>query len=139
MRGILCLDDFGTAAAKYLPRPLFGYIGGAAETNLSLCSNREVFAEYRFVPRAMVDISMRSTQRELFGATHDSPFGIASLGLSALTAYRGDIVLARAAASAGVPMILSGSSLIRLEDVAAASPQAWFQAYLPGDVPTQNP
>lgn len=30
-------------------------------------------------------------------------------------------------------MIMSGSSLIRLEEVAAASPQAWFQAYLPGD------
>jgi L-lactate dehydrogenase (cytochrome) len=31
-------------------------------------------------------------------------------------------------------MIMSGSSLIRLEDVASAdSPGAWFQAYLPGD------
>ena len=30
-------------------------------------------------------------------------------------------------------MIMSGSSLIHLEDVAAASPAALFQAYLPGD------
>jgi L-lactate dehydrogenase (cytochrome) len=50
-----------------------------------------------------------------------------------LTAYRGDLVLAQAAAEANVPMIMSGSSLIRLEEVAAASPAAWFQAYLPGD------
>src|SRR6185437_12659164 len=41
--------------------------------------------------------------------------------------------LAAAAAQANVPMVMSGSSLIRLEDVAAASSSTWFQAYLPGD------
>jgi len=44
-------------------------------------------------------------------------------------------VLAAAAEAANIPMIVSGSSLIRLEEVARASPGAWFQAYLPGDVP----
>lgn len=133
LRHILCLDDFETAAAAHLPRPLFGYIAGAAETNLSLRGNRESFDQYRFVPHVLVDISRRSTQRALFGQTYNAPFGIAPLGLSALTAYRGDIVLASAAARAGVPMIVSGSSLIRLEEVADVSRQAWFQAYLPGD------
>ena len=133
LRRILCLDDFEPAAAAHLPRPLFGYIAGAAETNLSLRGNRESFDQYRFVPRVLVDISRRSTERTLFGHTYSAPFGIAPLGLSALTAYRGDIVLALAAARAGVPMIMSGSSLIRLEEVADVSRQAWFQAYLPGD------
>jgi L-lactate dehydrogenase (cytochrome) len=133
LRRILCLDDFEEAAAAHLPRPLFGYIAGAAETNQSLRGNRESFSHYRFVPRVLVDISRRSTQRTLFGHTYNAPFGIAPLGLSALTAYRGDMVLASAAARAGVPMIMSGSSLIRLEEVAAVSRQAWFQAYLPGD------
>ena len=43
-----------------------------------------------------------------------------------LAAYRGDLVLARAAADAGVPMIMSGSSLIALEEIARANPEAWF-------------
>jgi L-lactate dehydrogenase (cytochrome) len=133
LRRILCLDDFEQAAAAHLPRPLFGYIAGAAETNQSLTGNRESFSQYRFLPRVLVDISRRSMQRVLFGQPYDAPFGIAPLGLSALTAYRGDIVLASAAARAGVPMIMSGSSLIKLEEVAAVSRQAWFQAYLPGD------
>lgn len=34
-----------------------------------------------------------------------------------------------------VPMILSASSLIPLEDVHAVNPAAWFQAYLAGDQP----
>ncbi|EWS66122.1 (S)-mandelate dehydrogenase [Hydrogenophaga sp. T4] len=135
LRNILCLDDFEKAAAAYLPRPLFGYVSGAAETNLSLRSNRQSFERYRFVPRTLVDISQRSTAQTLFDQTYDAPFGIAPLGLSALTAYRGDLVLAAAAARAGIPMIMSGSSLIPLEEVATASPQAWFQAYLPGDDP----
>ncbi|MCO8649008.1 alpha-hydroxy-acid oxidizing protein, partial [Burkholderia multivorans] len=49
------------------------------------------------------------------------------------SAYRGDIVLARAAQAAGIASIMSGSSLIPLEAVAAAAPSTWFQAYLPGD------
>lgn len=134
MRSILCLDDFEVAAAAHLPRPLFGYVAGAAETNRSLRGNRESFEALRFVPRVMVDISRRSATRTLFGHAYAAPFGIAPLGLSALTAYRGDVVLATQAARANIPMIMSGSSLIRLEDVAAASPQAWFQAYLPGDM-----
>jgi len=54
------------------------------------------------------------------------------MGLSALSCYRGDIVLARAAEQAGIPMIMSATSLIRLEEVKQAAPKAWFQAYLPG-------
>ena len=50
-----------------------------------------------------------------------------------MTAYRGDLVLARGAARANIPMVLSGSSLIPLEEVAAEAPSSWFQAYLPGD------
>ncbi|MCK6423131.1 MAG: alpha-hydroxy-acid oxidizing protein, partial [Aquabacterium sp.] len=45
-------------------------------------------------------------------------------------------VLTQAAARENVPMIMSGSSLIRLEEVVQANPDAWFQAYLPGDEPS---
>ncbi len=76
----------------------------------------------------MINIAGRSTATTLFSQQFAAPFGIAPLGLAALTAYRGDLVLAKAAAAAGIPMIMSGSSLIRLEEVVAVYPQAWFQA-----------
>jgi L-lactate dehydrogenase (cytochrome) len=59
------------------------------------------------------------------------------MGICAMTAYRGDLVMARAAAAEGGLMIFSGSSLIRLEEVFDATREAppWFQAYLPGDEP----
>jgi L-lactate dehydrogenase (cytochrome) len=83
----------------------------------------------------MIDISKRSTACNLFGQAYAAPIGISPMGLSALSGYRGDIAQARAAAAGNIPMIMSGSSLIRLEEVAAIAPQTWFQAYLPGDMP----
>jgi L-lactate dehydrogenase (cytochrome) len=133
MRHILSLDDLEKAARRHLPRPIFGYVYGAAEDNLSRDDNRQVFTEYRFVTRVLRNVSARSQATELFGRTYAMPFGIAPMGISALIAYRGDLVLARAARQIGVPMIMSGSSLIRLEEVFEANPDMWFQAYLPGE------
>jgi len=133
LRELLCLDDFEIAARKHLPRPIFGYVAGAAETNWSLDDNRAAFAEYGFVPKVLVDVSGRSQVTSLLGHTYASPFGIAPMGISALSAYRGDLVQARAAAAANIPLIMSGSSLIPMEDVAREGATTWFQAYLPGD------
>ncbi|MBA9035875.1 alpha-hydroxy acid oxidase [Rhizobium leguminosarum] len=129
----LCLDDFERAAKRHLPRPLFGYVAGASETGASLRYNREELANYAFLPRVLRDVSQRSTRTTIFGESYSAPFGIAPMGISALMAYRGDLVLAQGASQAGIPMIMSGSSLIRLEDVVASAPGTWFQAYLPGE------
>ncbi|MBB5693695.1 alpha-hydroxy acid oxidase [Muricoccus pecuniae] len=133
LRSVLALDDFEPAARRKLPRPLFGYIAGAAETNSSLKDNRGVFGEWAFRPRYLVDVSRRSMVTSLFGRECSAPFGIAPMGISAMMAYRGDLVLARAARDANIPMIMSGSSLVPLEEVVREAPDSWFQAYLPGE------
>jgi L-lactate dehydrogenase (cytochrome) len=133
LRSFLSLGDFERAARRHLPRMLHGFISGASETDASLRDNREAFAEWGFVPRVLVDTSARETVTELLGRRYAAPFGIAPMGASALSAYRGDIVRARAAAAAGLPNILSASSLIPLEEVRAEGPTSWYQAYLPGD------
>lgn len=133
VRGMLCLDDFEAAAKRHLPTPIFGYVAGASERNRSLRSNGQSFDRHDFVPRVLVDISRRSTATSLLGRSYAAPFGIAPMGLCALAAYRGDVALAQAAAQANVPMIMSGSSLIQLEEVVRVNPDAWFQAYLPGE------
>ena len=133
LKRILSLDDFERAARAHLPRPLFGYVSEAVEDSATLCDNRAAFAELGFVPRVMTSVANRSAQTTLFGRTHAQPFGIAPMGISALTAYRGDLVLASAAGTAGIPMIVSATSLIPMEEIARQSPEAWFQAYLPGE------
>lgn len=130
---VLSLHDFEPLARRRLPRPLFGYIAGAAEDNRSLHDNLCAFSEHRFLPRVLVDVSARSQEVTLFGRRYAQPFGIAPIGISALSAYQGDVVLARAAQDAGIVAIMSGSSLMPMETVARAAPGTWFQAYLPGD------
>jgi L-lactate dehydrogenase (cytochrome) len=131
---ILSLADFERAAAKRLPKPIFGYVAGACEDCHSLRGNRDVFAEYEFVSRILVDISQRSQSVEIFGHPYNAPFGMAPMGITSMSAYRGDIVLAEAAKRANIPMIMSGSSLVKMEELIAVAPDAWFQAYLPGKV-----
>lgn len=133
LRRIFALEDLEEAARRLLPRPIFGYVAGAAETNATLTDNRRVFDEIQFLPRMLVNVTGRRLDCEVMGLPYAMPFGIAPMGVSSLTGYRGDITLARSARRAGIPMIISAASLIRLEEIAEAAPGVWFQAYLSGN------
>ena len=139
MRRYLSLNDFETVARRRLPKFLYGYVSGGTETDASVRDNRKAFDEYGFVPRVLNDVSGRDQTTTLFGKTYAAPFGIPPMGSAALLAYRGDIVLTQAAAAMNVPMILSASSLITLEEVHRANPNAWYQAYLAGDASRIEP
>ena len=128
---MFCLDDFESAARNHLPASIFAYVCSPAETGQSMQDNKAVFQEIRFLPRILRDVSKRTTAKKLLGKEWAAPFGISPMAVSALTAYRGDRVLAEAAAIENIPMIMSGSSLMRMEDVIGAAPGSWFQAYLP--------
>lgn len=133
LRRMLSLHDFEASARRILPKPLYAYVSGAVEDGQSERGNRQAYDDYGFRPKVLVDVSRRSTRCTVLGREYAAPVGVAPMGIAALTSYRGDVMLARAAAEAGVPCIMSGSSLIRLETVMEAAPGTWFQAYLPGD------
>ncbi|CAM3731162.1 Alpha-hydroxy-acid oxidizing enzyme [Bordetella sputigena] len=139
LKRIFSLDDFQRQARRRLPRAVYEYVAGGTEDTHTLRENRAVFEEYLLVTRVMRDVSRRSVATTLFGEQWSAPFGICPMGLSALAAYRGDVALARAARAFHIPMIVSGTSTIRMEDVIAANPDAWFQAYLPGDIERTTP
>lgn len=129
----LCLDDFQPAARRRLPRQIYGYYAGAAETGQAFASNLAGFRAFDLIPRVLADVSARTTRTELFGQTYAAPFGIAPMGLSGLATFDGEIALARAARSEGLPSIVSATSLTRLERIRDEGGARWFQAYLPGE------
>lgn len=132
LRRFLALEEFEAAARRRLPAMLYGYAASGTETDASIRQNRESYASYGLVPRVLTGRARHDQTRALLGQNYAAPFGIAPVGASALFAYRADIEMARAARDAGIPMVLSGASLIALEDVAKEAPGTWFQAYLPG-------
>lgn len=134
LRRFLSLGDFERGARRHLPPMLFGFISGGVETDATVRDNRNIFADYGFVPRVLVDVTGRSKATTLFGRSYAAPFGIAPMGASAIAAYRGDCALAGAAGAANIPMIVSAASLIPLEEIRRNGPTSWYQAYLPGDV-----
>jgi len=134
LRDILSLHDLEAAARRRLPRPLFGYLKGGVEDNVSLDANLDAFRKWMFRTNVLVDVSARSQATRLMGSDYQAPFGIAPMGLCALFAFDGDVAMARAAQAAGIPYVLSGASLTPMEAVAQAAPTCgWFQAYIPGD------
>lgn len=133
LQNMLALDDFEEAARRSIPRPIFGYINGGAETNASLHDNRAVWDELQFIPKTLVDTSARSLTTTLMGQQYDLPFGIPPMGGTAMACADGDVALARAAARANIPMVVSGAALTSLERVKQEGKTAWFQAYLPGE------
>ncbi|HLU04224.1 MAG TPA: alpha-hydroxy acid oxidase [Advenella sp.] len=134
LRRILSLADLESAAQRVLPRPIFGYLQGGVEDNVTLQANAMAFRKWMFRTNVLVNVSTRDQKSELFGQSYRAPFGIAPMGLCAMFAFDGDVVMARAAEAAGIPYILSGASLTRMEKVAQAAPTcAWFQAYIPGE------
>ena len=130
----LALQDFIDQARKVLPRPIYGYVTGGVEDNASLRGNRSAFDEISFVPKPLIDTTARNMKTELFGRTYNAPFGFAPMGGTSTACYRGDTVLAGVAEEANIPMMMSGASLMKMENVKAAGRTAMFQAYLPGDI-----
>ncbi|MDM0039667.1 alpha-hydroxy acid oxidase [Variovorax sp. J22G21] len=134
LRPILSLGDLEPAARSRLPRLLFGYLSGGVEDNVSLDANMAAFRRWMFRTNVLVNVSDRQQRTQLMGMEYQAPFGIAPMGLCALFAFNGDVVMAEAAEAAGIPYVLSGASLTRMEEVAQAAPTCgWFQAYIPGD------
>jgi L-lactate dehydrogenase (cytochrome) len=131
MRGVLSLEDLEPAAERLLPNCLFQFVSGGVETNASRRENRTAFQDYDLYPQVLLDVSKRTTEAGVFGKTYSAPFGIAPMGGSGLSGFRADLAFAEAARSENIPFILSGASLIRMEEIAAANPDTWFQAYLP--------
>ena len=76
LRRYLCLDDFEATARRRIPKFLYGYISGGAETDAAVRDNRKAFDEYGFVPRVLNDVSGRGQTTQLFGKTYDAPFGL---------------------------------------------------------------
>jgi L-lactate dehydrogenase (cytochrome) len=120
------------AARRLIPRPVFDYVDGAADAELSLAGNAAAFARWRFRPRLLNDVSDASTATSLFGRPTGLPLALAPTGYTRMMHPDGEIGAATVAAARGLPYTLSTMSTTSLEDLRAALPDAdlWFQLYV---------
>jgi isopentenyl diphosphate isomerase/L-lactate dehydrogenase-like FMN-dependent dehydrogenase len=126
------VEDLRAIARSRLPRAVFDFIDGGADDELTLHSNARAYEQLFWRPRVLVDVSQRNTSVEVLNASSSLPLIIAPTGLAALAWARADVLLARAAAAAGVPFTISTSSSVRMEEIRhqAQDTRLWFQVYL---------
>lgn len=130
------IADLRAMAHRRLPAFALDYLEGGAEEEATLARNRAALAGYRFLPRALVDVSDRDLKTALFGKPVALPFAIAPTGLNGLLWAQADLLLAEAAAEAGIPFVQSTMSNVAMETIAKVPGlRHWWQLYVFGDAP----
>jgi len=124
------IEELRQAAKRRLPRAVFDFIDGGAEDESTLRENRAAFARVRLLRKVLAGVSQINTETSILGRTAKLPIAIAPTGAVGFGWRGGDIAVARAAASFGIPFSLSTSATASIEKIAEAAPgRLWFQAY----------
>lgn len=117
-------------AREALSEEAWAYIAGGAGRETTDHANRASLDTLRIVPRMAIDCSSRDLSTTLFGRKLAAPFLTCPIGVMSLAHPDADLAVARGAAAAGVPMIISNQASFPMEEIAAASPgPKWFQLY----------
>ncbi len=117
-------------AKRRLPRMMFDFIDGASGDETLRDLNSAMIDHIRLMPRVLIDISERAMSTSILGQETGLPFGIAPMGMCALSWPGADFSLARGAAKRRIPLCVSTASSMALEQVIElAEGHAWFQLY----------
>ena len=115
------LMDFRSIAKRRLPAPVFHYLDGGADDEITLARNTQAFDDYELLPSQLTDVSSIELQTTLFGKTIDWPVMISPTGASKLFHGDGEPVVARAAAKFGIIYSLSTLGTTSIEDIAGVT------------------
>lgn len=127
------IEDLRLIARRRVPKIVFDYIDGGADTEITLVANRAAFDKIEFSPRCAGALQKCNLQRSVLGTTLSLPLLLAPIGYSSVLCPMGELVAARAAAKAGVGYVLSTVSGQRLEDVHdCCRGRTWYQLYMWG-------
>jgi isopentenyl diphosphate isomerase/L-lactate dehydrogenase-like FMN-dependent dehydrogenase len=130
---VVSIEDFRPIARRRVPKPVFDYLDGGAEGEVTLRENCRAFNDVTFRPRHAVALPGCDLRTRVLGLDLSLPILLAPVGYSRLMHPGGEVAAARAAGGAGIGYILSTISGHKLEDVkAASSGPVFYQLYLMG-------
>ena len=115
------IADLRGLAKRRLPAPLFHFIDGGAEDEITLRRNVEVFDDYEIESEYAVDVSHVDTSTTVLGQKIDMPVMLSPTGLTGAFHPHGELCAARAAARAGTTYMMSCMSTATIEEVGAVS------------------
>jgi len=125
------IADMRAAGRRLTPRPVFDYVDGGADEELSMAANVRAFRRWRFQPRALAEITAVDTATRVLDRDLPLPLVLAPTGYTRMMHPAGEIGAARSAQRHGLPYTLSTMATTTIEAVAEATqPDLWFQLYI---------
>lgn len=126
--------DFRRVARRRLPAPMFHYLDGAADDELTLARNTSAFDELEWVPRCLEGVESVDMHTRVLGVDVDWPVLLGPTGMSRLFHRDGELAVAGAAAEMGTLYSLSTVATTSIEDIAASTTgPKMFQLYVVRD------
>ena len=119
------------SARQILTREAFAYLSGGAGSESTIGYNRQALDLVKIHPHILGGVQEVSMQLKWRAHTLPAPFMLAPIGVLELAHKQGDIGVAKASSSLGIPMIISSQASYPMEDIArhlGSSPRL-FQLY----------
>ncbi len=125
------IADLRQLARRRLPAPVFHYLDGGADDELTLARNTSAFDDYELLPSQLSNVSSIDTRSTLFGQQVDWPVMIAPTGASKLFHGAGEPAVIRAAEKFGMIYSLSTLGTTTITDAAGvADVPKMYQVYI---------
>jgi L-lactate dehydrogenase (cytochrome) len=126
----LTVEDYRLRAKSRLPRVVFDFVDGAAESEQTARDNRAAFEAVALRPRVGLEPAVPDLSTSLFGVDISFPVIVGPAGMTRIVSPDGDCAGARAAGKAGTIFTLATRSGHSIEEIARnASGPLWFQLY----------
>jgi len=127
--------ELESAAREAMEPRAASYVYAGAGTEDTMRANLEAFRRWRIAPRMLRDVAERDLSTKILDLELPAPVMLAPIGVHKIVHEDGEPATARAAASVGLPLIVSSAAAFTLEEIAEASGDAprWFQLYWAND------
>ena len=127
-------EDFRILGKKKLPAPIFHYIDGGSDDEITLKRNTSSFNECDLVPNILTSVGEPDLSTSVFGRKIDMPIFLSPTAMQSLYTPEGDKASARAAEKFGTMYSMSTMASFSIEEVAnVSSGPKLFQLYIHKD------
>ncbi len=127
-------EDFRKLAKKKLPAPIFHYIDGGSDDEVTLNRNTNAFNDCDLVPNVLASVGEPDLSTTLFGRKIDMPLFLSPTAMQSLYSPEGDKASARAAEKFGTMYSMSTMASFSIEEIAnISSGPKLFQLYVHKD------
>ncbi len=128
------VKDFRNLAKKRLPGPIFHYIDGAADDEITYKRNTDAYEQCDLIPNVLSGVDKVDMSTTVMGQKLDMPLYCAPTALQRLFHYEGEIGVAKAAEKFGTMFGISSLGTASIEEISdlVKSPKL-FQLYVHKD------